>query len=211
MTDPGPGEDLGEAVRGACVLAALRAYEDAGMQGLCLEGRWEAAVSAMRDLDLGGGTRDRIRRGDRLPRIGLRDPFGEVEVDVRPTRGPRVVVTLHRGDCDACIGYVEEIASTDEPLEAWGADILAISPDPLSTRDTVLARLGIPVLEDPEHVLADGRVNVLIADEWGEVHFAGEPSGMHSRVAPEDVLEWVKFIAIQCPECEGPEGEWRNL
>jgi glutamate formiminotransferase/formiminotetrahydrofolate cyclodeaminase len=32
--------------------AALAAYEDAGLSGLCAEGRWEAAVDAMRRLDL---------------------------------------------------------------------------------------------------------------------------------------------------------------
>jgi hypothetical protein len=32
--------------------AALDAYEEAGIRGLCLEGRWEAAVAAVRQLDL---------------------------------------------------------------------------------------------------------------------------------------------------------------
>lgn len=30
----------------------MDAYEDAGVQGLCAEGRWELAVQAMRALDL---------------------------------------------------------------------------------------------------------------------------------------------------------------
>ena len=51
MTDPVLGAVV-EAAREACVSVAVRAYEDAGIQGLCVEGRWEAAVSAMRDLDL---------------------------------------------------------------------------------------------------------------------------------------------------------------
>jgi hypothetical protein len=41
-----------ERVRRACVEAAQRAYEDAGLRGLCAEGRWEAAIDAMRALDL---------------------------------------------------------------------------------------------------------------------------------------------------------------
>jgi hypothetical protein len=41
-----------EAIRCACVAAALQAYEDAGIRGLCPEGRWECAVAAMRQLDL---------------------------------------------------------------------------------------------------------------------------------------------------------------
>lgn len=45
-------QELAEAVRQACIQAALAAYEDAGMSGLCAEGRWEAAISAIQSLDL---------------------------------------------------------------------------------------------------------------------------------------------------------------
>jgi pentatricopeptide repeat protein len=45
---------LAETVRVACVDAARLAYEDAGIRGLCAEGRWEAALAAMRQLDLSG-------------------------------------------------------------------------------------------------------------------------------------------------------------
>jgi nucleotide-binding universal stress UspA family protein len=41
-----------ERVRAACLDATLVAYEDAGIRGLCAEGRWEAAVAAIRHLDL---------------------------------------------------------------------------------------------------------------------------------------------------------------
>ncbi|MGH7578554.1 MAG: acetyltransferase [Gemmatimonadales bacterium] len=43
---------LAERVRGALVRSALAAYDDAALQGLCCEGAWEVAVSAMRQLDL---------------------------------------------------------------------------------------------------------------------------------------------------------------
>jgi len=43
---------LAQAVRKACVEAALRAYEEAGISGLCYEGRWEIAIDAMQNLDL---------------------------------------------------------------------------------------------------------------------------------------------------------------
>ena len=45
-------EDLAKSIRDACVEVVLQAYEDAGVQGLCAEGRWEAAVGARRQLDL---------------------------------------------------------------------------------------------------------------------------------------------------------------
>ena len=44
--------ELAEIVRGACLRAALDAYESAGISGLCAEGRWEIAVQAIRTLDL---------------------------------------------------------------------------------------------------------------------------------------------------------------
>ena len=43
---------LVETVRAACLDAALKAYEDAGIRGLCAEGRWEAALAAIRHVDL---------------------------------------------------------------------------------------------------------------------------------------------------------------
>lgn len=49
------GEDqqrLAQAVREACVEAALKSYEEAGISGLCYEGRWEYAIDTMRNLDL---------------------------------------------------------------------------------------------------------------------------------------------------------------
>jgi hypothetical protein len=44
--------EIAEAVRAACLHAAVAAYEDAGIRGLCGEGRWEVAVQAIRGLDL---------------------------------------------------------------------------------------------------------------------------------------------------------------
>jgi hypothetical protein len=45
-------EDLAKRIRHACIEAVLQAYEDAGVQGLCAEGRWEAAVNALRTVEL---------------------------------------------------------------------------------------------------------------------------------------------------------------
>ena len=56
---PHPGVPaLGEAIRRAVIQAGEAAYEDAGIQGLCAEGRWEAAVAAMRSLDVAAIARD---------------------------------------------------------------------------------------------------------------------------------------------------------
>jgi hypothetical protein len=62
----GRGSDdarLAEEVRAACVRAALDGYERAAMSGLCQEGAWEAAVEAIRALDLRALLRDRPAGG----------------------------------------------------------------------------------------------------------------------------------------------------
>ncbi|MFC6671553.1 hypothetical protein [Marinobacterium aestuariivivens] len=55
MNDPSDDRDhrLAASVRDACIQAALEAYENAGISGLCHEGRWELAVGEMRQIDLG--------------------------------------------------------------------------------------------------------------------------------------------------------------
>lgn len=43
---------LAERVRAACVQTALDAYQDAGLSGLCAEGRWEYTIGMLQRLDL---------------------------------------------------------------------------------------------------------------------------------------------------------------
>ena len=45
-------EDLAKRIRDACLETLLQAYEDAGIQGLCAEGRWEVAVGALKTVEL---------------------------------------------------------------------------------------------------------------------------------------------------------------
>jgi hypothetical protein len=45
---------IADQIRHALIERALAAFDDASMQGLCCEGAWEAAISALRHLDLSG-------------------------------------------------------------------------------------------------------------------------------------------------------------
>jgi hypothetical protein len=58
---PHAGE-VAEAVRNACLEAALKAYEEASISGLCHEGAWECAVGAIRDVDLDDAVRKVMER-----------------------------------------------------------------------------------------------------------------------------------------------------
>jgi hypothetical protein len=45
---------LADAVREACIRAALDGYEQGGLGGLCAEGRFEMAIDSVRALNLDG-------------------------------------------------------------------------------------------------------------------------------------------------------------
>lgn len=120
-------------------------------------------------------------------------------------------MTVHAPGCDTCIEYVEQVVRVQEELGSWGGHVAVVLPRCDDDGAAGLARLSVSVLEDRETLLARGRLAVIIADEWDEIYFASEADDVHGVISPDEVLEWVKFVAIQCPECEGPEGEWRNL
>jgi len=50
--DTAEARRLAQRVRQVCLRAALEAWEEGGIAGLCAEGRWELAVDAVRALDL---------------------------------------------------------------------------------------------------------------------------------------------------------------
>jgi hypothetical protein len=52
MSEMAARQQLAERVRAALLEHALEAHADAGVRGLCAQGAWEAAVGALRSLDL---------------------------------------------------------------------------------------------------------------------------------------------------------------
>jgi hypothetical protein len=59
-----PALRLADAVRRACLEAALTGYEEAASSGLCAEGAFEAAIGSIRRVDLAGPAR---AMGDEAP------------------------------------------------------------------------------------------------------------------------------------------------
>lgn len=64
-----PSQNLAEAVRTACLKAALDAYEEGGILGLCAEGRWEYAISTLQQLDLKTLIQDYERANERANQL----------------------------------------------------------------------------------------------------------------------------------------------
>lgn len=66
-----------DQIRRVLIERAVAAFDDAGVQGLCCEGAWEAAISALRRLDLDGPAAPTVLE---TPRLLLR-PFRADDLD----------------------------------------------------------------------------------------------------------------------------------
>ena len=131
-------------------------------------------------------------------------------VDLRSGRGPRVLITLHSAGCEGCRTYVADLAGDADRIADWGGRIVVAIPGDGADAAGLTALYGVQLLADPERRVASGEAAVFVSDEWGEVYHHAAAGPSHDLPDIDELEEWVRFIAIQCPECEGPEGEWRR-
>ena len=69
------------------------------------------------------------------------------------------------------------------------------------------AAQSFTVLADPDRTLA-ARLGisapaVIIADQYGEIHLAAPAGDAHHLPHPAEIVDWLRYLAIQCPECQG--------
>jgi hypothetical protein len=84
--------------------------------------------------------------------------------------------------------------------------LVSVAP-PGADAAQIAARLRERVGEDAEVLVTSDpvegmpRPGALAADRWGEIVFVApiDPAA----VDVEDLAEWVRFVQLQCPECEG--------
>ena len=136
---------------------------------------------------------------------------GEGTIRLRPrSRKGIIVVLLHGPDCEACRDYVSRLGELEEQIEDWDGRIVLVSTEEPAA--------GSPSLFDApasfHQARDDGDVfvrkagvsppAVFVADQWGEL-FAVEGASDDHRfvIQPEEVVDWLRFLAIKCPECEG--------
>jgi hypothetical protein len=151
--------------------------------------------------------------GTLLPAMSLVSIASGEPVDLRAAKGPQALVTLHSVTCRDCRRYVRErLARGAREIAEWGGRLTIVVPDVRANAATFAETTtdALEIVLDPEGAFDSGHAGVVIADEWGEVHFMADAGAGHDLPSPEEVVEWVRFLAIQCPECEGPEGEWRT-
>ncbi len=170
-------------------------------------------MSAIRARPSGAAEGMTLERGSILPAVRLTTAPTGTEATLRSGRGPRIVLVPHSPACEACMEWMRALASDGHAVDDWDARLSIVVIGSLEQATTVHASLpsGVRTFADPDQALGLAPGSVIVSDEWGEVYFAMSAGSGHEFPSAAEIAEWARFIAVQCPECEGPEGEWRTL
>jgi peroxiredoxin len=150
----------------------------------------------------------RARPTERLPDLRLLPASGGSPVPlVAPGgRGVPIVVAVHDAGCAACRAFARSLADADAELREWDARVLIVVPGAVEDAAR-FPDLPFPVLADEGRKLwmrteMEG-AGVIVADPWGEVRMRHDAGAAHDLPSPAELVDWARFVAILCPECEG--------
>ena len=122
-----------------------------------------------------------LRRGDAVPHFdiatidGRRVRYGDIW-----QRRELVLVAVDRRDSD-WQPYVRSIGERFADRDGTGAALVV-------TADQV------PGIQPPA---------VVVADRWGEVHFAAHSPHAAELPGADELRDWLEHVQQKCPECEG--------
>ncbi len=117
-----------------------------------------AILHAAEDLRASVDVRKSPEVGDRAPEFALPDQHGRiVQLAERVAHGPVVVLFVRGGWCPFCTLTLRAYQEALPAMEAAGADLLAITPQPAPSCSAVAERdlLAFPVLSDVGNQVAD--------------------------------------------------------
>jgi peroxiredoxin len=119
-----------------------------------------------------------------------------------------VMLFFHHGiNCAACEAFLQELAARLDAYRQEETAVLALGPDEQASNRQLAARLGhpFPFLSDPAgYVITHQGLappSLIIADRWGEIWAAWLGGTNHQFPSKQDILQWLLFIEVQCPEC----------
>lgn len=122
-------------------------------------------------------------------------------------RGVPIVVAVHGPECDACRAYARALAGARAELREWDARLLVVVAGPVDGAARFAEGLPFSVVADEARKLwrrmgMEGAA-VIVADPWGEVRHRHVAGAAHDLPSAGELVDWARFVAIQCPECEG--------
>lgn len=146
--------------------------------------------------------------GDLLPSVDFPRADGSGEVGWRDVSHTTAAVFPHGAACAGCRAYLGGL-DPDGRLSNWGGRLITVLA--ASTTGERLGAAGGEVVRDPagrgREVLGleRGTAAVVVVDRFGQL-FArwSDPAG-HDLPTASTLLEEVRFVGVQCPECEVPD------
>jgi hypothetical protein len=149
--------------------------------------------------------RSLMRKGDQLPAWTLDATGGEPAIPLRADdRRATVLVTVH-AECTECATYLDELEGHADEMRAWDGRVVAVTAGDSAAvpgGDRGFVKLARDVASRLEQ-RGVPRTGMVIADQWGEIFAVEAADDNHSFPAVAEVVGWLRFLAIQCPECQG--------
>jgi peroxiredoxin len=120
-----------------------------------------------------------LQRGDAVPHFTVRTAEGHTFAYASLWQQRNLVLITLAEDSSESVGQAKRIAGAakKDPNTEW-----------VITRDAIE---GVP------------HPGVLVADRWGEIVHIASTSEDAGRPDVDDLLEWLHFTRMRCPECEG--------
>ena len=83
--------------------------------------------------------------------------------------------------CAACEAYIAQLT-------------VQIAAFACRNSECVITRDHVPGISSP---------SVVVADKWGEIVYVATTSDVAALPPAQELVDWVSYLQIQCPECEG--------
>lgn len=154
--------------------------------------------------------------GELLPDVTLTTPSG-VPVSLGQYSGRRdlVVALLGAGTAGDVLGrLLDGLARSRAAIDEEEAAVLVVRPaDAARMPDDATGAFTVLVDDDAAFHLCVGAVDaagraapaLFITDRFREIYHAFRPTDAEWPPSVDEVLSWLVFMNIQCPECGAPE------
>lgn len=120
-------------------------------------------------------------------------------------RGSIILVLFHTETCAACREYLDKLSQENAELAEWDAVVAMVTP--VAKADAAIEPTQARVLYDPGQSVAKvagiDAPGVVIVDQWSDITDIYAAGKNHEFPAVADVIASVRYLATQCPECEG--------
>jgi hypothetical protein len=155
------------------------------------------------DAAKGKGPQYGFERGDCLPDMEFVTIAG-VRKRLSDFKGRKNLLVILTGDDGDSLPAAMVTAALD--INRHDGHVIVILPDP----SPEAMRWPFDVVADPDGAVrrrfscgdsGKPRLSVFTTDRWGEVAFACQTGQGDPAPAADDVLDWLRFVDQQCPEC----------